>query len=236
MKVLITRPDADANPLADLLATKQVDSLTDPMLHIHWIDGPSLELDQVQGLLMTSANGVRAFSKRNQERHIPVYAVGDATRREADRSGYLKTHTASGDVEALAQLVLELAKPEDGALLHCAGTRQAGDLAGMLSEHGFIYRREVLYEAKAAQCLQAPTIAALKNHELDGVLLFSPRTATIFMNCLENSGCAPRPDQLTAYCLSQAVADRVQARGWTRVKIARKPTQDALIEIVLEPV
>jgi len=83
MRVLITRPREDAAPLAARLAAKGIDSLIEPLLLIHLLPGAPLDLAGLQGLLVTSANGVRAFAARQPDRDIPVYAVGDASARAA---------------------------------------------------------------------------------------------------------------------------------------------------------
>ena len=66
MKVLITRSEVDAEPLAALLYARQVETLIDPMISIELIPGTSLDLSGVQALLMTSANGVRAYCANHQ--------------------------------------------------------------------------------------------------------------------------------------------------------------------------
>ncbi|MFB0991241.1 MAG: hypothetical protein QMB78_03350 [Rhodospirillales bacterium] len=81
MKVLITRSEVDAEPLAALLYARQVETLIDPMISIELIPGTSLDLSGVQALLMTSANGVRAYCANNSERQIPLFSVCDATAR-----------------------------------------------------------------------------------------------------------------------------------------------------------
>ena len=47
-----------------------------------------LDLDGVQALIATSANGVRAFAARDPRRSLPVCAVGDATARAASDAGF----------------------------------------------------------------------------------------------------------------------------------------------------
>jgi len=233
MTLLITRPDEDAAPLAALLATHGIATQIDPLLNIEMMAGPALDLTGVQALLMTSANGVRAFSQRNPERRIAVYAVGDATAREARQQGFTRIKSAAGDVQALAELVRHSLPADGGSLVHCAGSKTAGDLAGDLTAAGYSYRREVLYRAQASDRLSPETAAGLQAGQLDGVLLYSPRTARIFRDCIDRGGLAPSLVPVTAYCLSPAVAGQIDDLPWKSVAVAKQPTQTALLEIVL---
>ena len=232
MKVLITRSEVDAEPLAVLLNARQIATLIDPMISIELTPGPPLDLSGVQALLMTSANGVRAYCGRNLERHIPLFAVGDATAREAMIYGFENISTADGDVSYLAELAQTQLSRSGGALLHVAGTISAGDLGGDLIKAGFEYRREPLYNAIAAQTLRSQTITALIKNELQGVLLYSPRTADIFCHCVSAEPGADKLCNVTAYCLSAAVADKAKALKWGSIVIASKPTQSELLRVV----
>lgn len=187
-RLMITRPPADAAPLARALAAHGFETLSEPLLQIEYRDGPSLHLQGVQALLATSANGVRAFTRRDQRRDLPLLAVGDATARAARAAGFTQVDSASGDVAALAELVVRRLDPAAGALLHVAAGDLAGDLAGRLAAAGFTCRREVLYAAVTATRLSPAAADALRDGPLAGVLLFSPRTAATFVRLVSDAG------------------------------------------------
>jgi uroporphyrinogen-III synthase len=117
-------------------------------------------------------------------------------------------------------------------LLHVAVTKTAGDLAGNLLGAGFKYRREILYNVVAAQFLHSNTIMALIKKELQGVLLYSPRTAQIFCRCTVADLGENMLSGVTAYCLSEAVADKAKVLKWRAVVVASSPTQLELIHVV----
>jgi len=234
MRVLITRAREDAEPLADALEHIGVQSIINPLLEIVFVPGPPLDLTDVQGLLMTSANGVRAFCQRSKNRSLPVYAVGDATAREANKTGFAAVLGASGDVEALADLVRRQGKRIGGSLLHCAGTKIAGDLGGLLETYGYTYRRECLYDAVSARHLNPQTIAGFEAAQIDGVLLYSPRTAAIFVDLLRHAKLEPLMKHVTAYCLSHNVEMKISELVWKSCRVASIPEQDALISLIAE--
>ena len=234
MRLMITRPLEDAAPLAEELAGLGIESMVEPLLSIELSDAGIPDLSGVQALLLTSANGVRAYCALARERRLPVYAVGDATARAAKDVGFATVISAAGDVASLAALVRDKLKPRDGALVHVAGSNVAGDLAGLLGQAGFEYRRAQLYHARKAVALSPVAMRALEGGSLDGVVLYSPRTAESFVDLLTKAGAADLAKRLIAFCLSDAVANSAGALAWSRVVVAATPDQAALIKSVKE--
>ncbi len=232
MRLLITRPREDAEPLAKVLRQRGIEVILEPLLEVVYEEGPALDLDDVQTLLVTSANGVRAFARRDANRDMPVYAVGDASARAAAEAGFTVVESAAGDVDALAELVRSRLVPGAGTLLHVAGTKVAGDLKGMLQDAGFAYRRAVLYEAHTAVGFSAETEKALHRGDVDGVLLFSPRTAATFVDLAEAADLSGACAAMTVFCLSPAVAAKAGTLAWGRVRTAARPDQEALLAML----
>lgn len=231
-RLLLTRPREDSEPLAAALAGRGIEALIEPLLRITMLPGPAPALDGVQALLVTSANGIRAFAAREARRDVAVYAVGDATARVAAAAGFTKVESAGGDVGTLAALVRRRLTPEGGALLHVAGSALAGDLAGALQRAGFAYRRSVLYRAETARALSPAAIGALAEGRIAGVVLYSPRTARLFCRLASAAGLAAACSPLTAFCLSEAVATAA-ALPWQHRLVAARPDQAAMIDAVV---
>jgi uroporphyrinogen-III synthase len=231
MRLWVTRPEEDADGVAQALRAHGCEVLIAPLLRVVRVDGPPLDLDGVQALLATSANGVRAFAGRNAERALPLLAVGDATAREARAHGFERIESADGDVAALADLARRMLDPAAGTLLHPAASEVAGDLAGALLAAGFDYRREVLYRAETADELPAPARAALHAGVLDGVVAFSPRTGRTLVRLIRQAGLADAAQRLDCFCLSDAVAAAVRPLPWRSVAVAAQPTQPALVDV-----
>ena len=228
MRVAITRPKADAEPFAEALRKIGVEPILEPLISIENIEGPSLDLTLYQAVLITSANGARALKNRTAERNIRVFAVGDASAQASIEAGFQNVESAGGNVETLAQLVINRLSDEDGPLLHGAGTRVAGDLSGELSQAGFDVRREVLYRARFIDSFSTQFVRALELGSIDGVALFSPRTASAFVELAEKSN-VTNLNGVTAYCLSQAVVEKASGLSWGNIIVAKTPDQASLL-------
>lgn len=233
-RILITRPREDAQPLAELLAGHGIASLIEPLMRAEVVAGGLLDLDGVQALIATSANGVRAFAARDPRRSLPVCAVGDATARAASEVGFGEVASASGDVEALAGMIIAGRDPGAGALLHVAGTISAGDLGGRLADAGFAYRRAVLYAMRPSEALSEEAGEALRHGSLSGVALYSPRTARLFVDLVAAHDLVAACGGLRAYCLSAAVASRLAHLPFAARIVASRPDQPAMVAAILE--
>jgi uroporphyrinogen-III synthase len=238
MRILITRPREDADSFAATLGARGIEVTLEPLLTIQPVADPVIDLDGVQAILFTSANGVRCFAAASARRDLKVFAVGDASAAIARAHGFTTVESAAGDVGSLATLVADRVKPGDGALLHAAGSSLAGDLKGQLEQAGYTVRRATLYDAVPAGELSSATLMNLRLGGIDAVALFSPRSARTFVELWRK---ARQPGQsgdglaqVTALCLSAAVAREVKDLDWRRIEIAARPEGPAMLDLALQ--
>jgi uroporphyrinogen-III synthase len=220
MKVLLTRPRAAAERLAQDLAARGHEVLIEPLLTIEPLPGPLPELAGVQALVITSANAAPALA--GTDPRLPVFVVGSATAAAARHAGRRDVRIGEGDARALARLIARQLRPADGALLHLSGSEVRAELGHDLAAAGFALRRHAVYRARAAQELSAEVIAALRAGEVDAVLLFSPRSAATLVDLLARHGLAGALSGTEAICLSEAVAEPCRRLPW-RIRVAARP-------------
>lgn len=230
-EVLLTRPLEDAEATAKALALRGIASVVAPLLEIVPRDEtPSLR--GVQAVLATSANGIRAFARHSQRRDVRVLAVGHASAQAARDNGFVAVESAAGDVGDLAALVRRRLRAQDGPLLHPAGTAIAGDLAALLVKDGFKVRRYAAYSARPVRELPQIARQMLIDGGISAVLLYSPRTATIFRDLIEDAGFGNYCSHINALCLSTAVARALEPLAFLDIRIAEQPDQDALFALL----
>ena len=233
MRLLVTRPRTDAERTADLLRDAGHEPLIAPLLEIVPADPPGdVPVSNVQAFLVTSANGARALAGATDRRDVALFAVGDASAAAARDAGFAEVRSADGDVDDLAALVRGVLDPANGILIHAVGFVSAGNLAGDLAASGFDARTVVLYEARTCADLPENAAVALTGGRIDGVLLYSPRTARSFTALVEKAGLTPKLAGIRAYCLSAAVADVLPEGVFARVETANRPDQAALFELL----
>ena len=232
MRLLVTRPRDDAEAFAKALRARGHVAIIAPVMEVHVLAGAPIALEGVQAVLATSANGVRALAAGTKRRDLTIYTVGPQTAEAARDAGFTIVISAEGDSTALVETVAREADPAKGALLHAAGAETAGRLQHALQARGFRVETAVLYEAVPIAKLPAEAEEALRNGTVDGVFLFSPRSARIFATLVGDAGLAAQCAKLIACCISAATAEALSPLSFARVAVAGSPNQDAMLDLV----
>jgi uroporphyrinogen-III synthase len=134
-------------------------------------------------------------------------------------------------VNGLAAFIRSALDPKAGPILYLSGAETAGDLEGQLSSAGFACHRAVLYDAVPAESLGAAQ-TPLRKGELDAVLLYSPRTARIWLKLADAAGLLPRAAHVRNFCLSANVAS-VLPEGWARF-VPQTPDEQAMLALLAQ--
>lgn len=227
MHVLVTRPLEDGQEIAARLAQMGHRVLLAPLLTPHFVEGTEPDFRDVQAILITSANGIRALVRRTARRDLPIFAVGPQTTQEALQAGFTDVRNADGDAKKLAEATARWTTPDKGAMLHVCGEEAPGTLADALMGLGFTVRRAVLYRVDAATVLPPEAELALRDGTLDAIQFFSPRSARIFCELA-----ARLPTQkLIAFCISPITAQALSL-PFRKVRIAAQPNQAALLALL----
>lgn len=227
--VLITRPLEDALPVARAVEEKGFPVFIEPMMTVRFLEAPLPDLSGFQGLVFTSASGVRAFVRAEARRDLPVYVVGRDTAREALDSGFETLTAADGGVDGLAALADGEALARDGRpLLHLSGVHVAKEarLPGCRVE------RLPVYEAQAAAALTPRLLELLDAGVVGSALFFSPRTAEIFTGLLEARGRAPAVSGARALCMADSVVKSLERLPWLDVLVAGRAGRRGMLELL----
>lgn len=227
MKILITRPETDGKEIATRLAERGHDALRAPLLTPVFHEGPEPDLNGVQAILATSANGIRAFVRRSPRRDFSIFAVGPQTAEEARKSGFTEVRNADGDAKALAHAAT-LWAARKGVLLHVCGEDAPGTLAENLTLRGFTVRRCPLYGIEPATRLPDEARQALEERALDAAMFFSPKSARIFGVLADGLP----TEHMTALCISAATAQALTPMAFAQVAVAAKPNQAAILALL----
>jgi uroporphyrinogen-III synthase len=229
--ILITRPMPEATDTATWLQAKGFETWVDSQLVIEPVVCEPVE-GNFNVALFTSGNGVRHVPPEMLHRQPLVLTVGGATADMAKARGFKSVLSACGDVGSLYELCLNTLDPAWDRLTHFAGVTTIGHLAGRLVSAGFQAQEKVVYVARAKDTLSGQTQLYIQQGRIRSALFFSPKTATVFMENLNRYGLMQDLSPITAFCMSSAVADQLSHASWSGIKIADKPTQAALLNLL----
>jgi uroporphyrinogen-III synthase len=233
VRLLLTRPQADAERTAAALRERGHEVIVAPLLAIEILPKAEIGAGPWAAILVTSANTVRALAGhrgRTDLRGIPVFTVGQHTAAAMRELGFTAVVSADGNVTDLARLVVARQKP-GAQLLYLAGEERSGDLAGRLRAQNFAVHTVLVYRAVVATTLPRHAAEAFKTG-IDGVLHFSRRSAEAYLDAARGAGvyegALTKP---VHFCLSDRVAEPLAVAGAGMIRIAARPEESALIAL-----
>jgi uroporphyrinogen-III synthase len=232
VRLLLTRPEADAQRTAAALRARGHNAVIAPLLRIEAVADAKIGPGPWQAILVTSTNAALSLTTQPAVaglRELPVFAVGQSSARAMADAGFTDVSSADGNVSDLARLIVARLKP-GMPLLYLAGADQSGDLAGELRSHDFAVETVVVYRAVAAATLPPAAADALAGG-IDGVLHYSRRSAEAYIDAARAAGSLAAALQPIHYCISARAAEPLGDIG-AAVRIALKPTEASLFALI----
>jgi uroporphyrinogen-III synthase len=218
-QILILRPQPGADRTAERARKLKLEPLVAPLFTIVPLTWDAPDPGRYRAVLLTSANAARhGGSQLNRFRHLPCYAVGEATAAAARAAGFADVRTGCGDG---SYLVRRMAEEGVSNALHLRG-RDHAPLAGLAIT---IEGRNV-YAAEAEAELAPATVEAVRGGAIP--LIHSARAGAAFSRLADAAGLERGRIMLAA--ISEAAA-AAAGSGWKARYGAPAPTDDALLEL-----
>ncbi len=229
MKVLLTRPQQDSEELAEELLQHNINSHIDPLIEIE-MNPFNENLQQTQALVITSPNGIKCFAKQNQERSLPLFVVGEESKRLAASLHFKNIIQGEGTALSLLPLIKMACPKLDKEIAYITGNYIHTDLCEHLGHKGYITKRIIVYNTIEKTTFNPQTWQFLKEKTISTVILFSPRSAQIFAKLIQNSRDACQ--SLYGVCLSSEVMKNISELPWKKLYTAVSPTRQEIIRIL----
>lgn len=223
--VIVTRAQPGADQTAARLVSIGLRPLLAPVMSVTPDATVSLpDLTSISGVVFTSANGVRVFADRSENRAQTAWCVGPATAEAARHAGFFIVQESAGNARDLAAFIANRTAPTDHPLLHVANAAAKGDLKAALEAARFNVTFCPLYKMMRAAALPEATIKALKSEEPTIVLAHSEKGADAFVDL-----CGKLPTaHLTGVAISARAAHPLRQIGLKDLHIADAPNEDGL--------
>ncbi|MFM2444633.1 MAG: hypothetical protein RJB09_1819 [Pseudomonadota bacterium] len=186
MRILLTRPEADARRSAQRLAALGHDVVIVPLFEI--VATGALQPDGAfTRLLATSAHAFDVSHDTNDLKALRLDVVGARTAAAARESGFSRVETAAPDAKSLAiAIARENALPQD--FLYLAGRERRPDLEAALGALGHRVTPWLVYAARETDTAAAQLNELWQEQRIDAVLHFSPRSAALYVALAEKAG------------------------------------------------
>ena len=231
--VLLTRPLEDSRAFAERLAEDGIASEIWPLTRIVPVMTELRLPPTVDGVVATSAHGLRALAALTGRRDLPVLAVGARTAGVARGLGFGLVLEAGGDAGSLADLARRAGLRH---LVYPRGREVARDLAAEIGPGGPRLTEAVLYAAEETGPPPAPVAHALASGRIAAVTVWSARNAEILARHFRRA--PPPAGPPTFVAISEAAGKPLDAAGFGGIVHAAAPTSGqmhAAIRGVLAP-
>ncbi|MHB1302489.1 MAG: uroporphyrinogen-III synthase [Acidiphilium sp.] len=228
LTVLVTRPEPGGSATAAALRAAGHVPILSPCIGIEPL--PANLPAASDAIVVASAQTLPGLPRELHD--TPLYAVGDATAARARAAGFSAVASAGGDARDLAAMVAATMPPGASLLLPC-GVGNGMELAAELRRRGFRVTRRAVYRAHGAEELPVAALAALAAHEVDRVLVFSPKTARHFVRLVEAAGLATLLDRAIAIAISPDAAAPLRRLPFFAIRSAVSPDQDHMLAILV---
>lgn len=239
MRLLVLRPREAGERTARRLVELGHEALLSPVMQVR----PTGAAMPAGPFDVISATSAAAFSHPvdmpDSLLALPFLAVGERTALAAKQCGFTQVHAAEGERHSLAALARSLlrkgalpsAEPEPRLLL-LLGRDHKDDTPALLEAAGVRPVPWIVYAAEAEAALSQEAVAALLAGQVDAVLHYSRRSATLALQLVADTPSFPLFRQLPQFCLSEDVAQPLRGAGIVKVEIAAWPHEDALLALL----
>ena len=220
MNILITRPLMDSEDLMGKFFSLGHKIIHIPTLKISAIKIESVNINQYDALIFTSANAIRNLDVSSEGKKKLCFCVGSITEKIARQLGYNNTLSAGGTVNALKNLIINSKEINDKSkIAYFCGDNITYDLDLELKREGFIIDKFINYKSEKITDLNDKNKEIITNHSPDIIFVYSLRSAESFIEIVRNHSLYPLMTGSKVMCISEKVANVFKSFGWKKVEI-----------------
>ena len=231
MKLIITRPLADSKRMQNYFELRGVECLINPLLEISY-EKRSINFSNYDRVLLTSRHAVRSlvnksltFSKKK------VHACGRSTYAEVREFAPENEHIFHESVNDLVDAFRSSTPIDDSKMLYLRGRDVTVDLKSIFQGTSIEIEDSVEYIAREKILFNKEALEEFNSGRQISVIIFSLRTAEIFLEALKKYNLGNKTSIIMAYCISKNIASMLQAKG-IQSKILTEPTEDAILDLL----
>jgi len=220
MNIILTRPLNDIENLMQDLFNLGHKIMHIPTLKIKNANLETINIENYNALIFTSSNAVKNLNVKGEKKNIKCFCVGSVTEKIARLSGFTNTISASGNVNALKNLIVnskELKKSDD--LAYICGDQITLELDKELKKEGLKVKKFINYFSEKISSLNKVNIDLIKKYPPDVIFVYSLRSAESFNSIVANYSLAPMMTQSVVMCISKKIVDFFKSAGWKNNKI-----------------
>ena len=196
MNIILTRPLNDIENLMQELFNLGHKIMHIPTLKIKSANMETINIKDFNALVFTSSNAVKNLSVKGEKKNIKCFCVGSVTEKIARQSGFIQTISASGNVNALKNLIINSKElKSNDKLAYICGDQITLELDKELRKEGFKVKKFINYFSEKITSLNEANIDLIKKYPPNVIFVYSLRSAESFNSIVANYSLAPMMTQ-----------------------------------------
>ena len=227
MSILITRPYHLGINSQNKISKLGKKSLLIPLIRIKYLN-IEISDSNYDYIVVTSQNAIATFRNNLWMKDKYILVVGGATKELLLQENYKKILICEENVSGLIDNIYKKISIASNILYIC-GDHLSYDLEGSLKSNSYNITSKVVYTSDAITELSKNEIAQI-NEVVEIVMLYSPRTAKIFVDLALKYNLYTR--NKIAICISNKCANNIVKLQWMGVKIASSPNEIKMLELI----
>jgi uroporphyrinogen-III synthase len=206
VKLLVLRPEPGASETAERARAIGLDPVVAPLFAIEGVEGPPVDANRYDAVLLTSANGARHAPAGLTA--LPCFAVGERTAEAARAAGFADVRTGPVDGAAAAAMMAQAGVKR--AIHPCGRDHLAVEAAEVAVERRIVYSAEPVPHPR----FDGPAVA----------MIHSARAGERFAQLAGDRAAI-------AVAAISASAAEAAGDGWAAKGVAAAPRDQALLEL-----
>ena len=188
--------------------------------------------DDAVALAITSSNALRHAPKEliDTLAALPCNAVGHRTAEAARAAGFLSVSEGPGDAEKLAEAIA--AGLSGKAIVYLTGRVRFPAFEARLRQAGVEVRAVETYDTVSLNYSDDEIRARLSGQAVDAVLLYSAKAAAAMQVLAKRPDLSDLFDNKEVFALSERIASAFGDAGGKKIRVAREPQEEALLELL----
>lgn len=232
VRVLVTRPEPGASRTARRLEDMGFQPILLPLTETVALPVGAVARDAV-AVAVTSANAVRHTPKEiiAALTALPCHAVGKRTAESARAAGFLSVSEGAGNAEAMADAI-----GGDFAgktIVYLTGRVRFPAFEARLQAEGVLVRPFETYDTVTLDYSDEAILERLSGQPAEAALLYSAKAAVALQTMAGRPTLRHLFEKTFVFALSARIAAALEKVDGEKIRIAREPHEEALLELLL---
>jgi uroporphyrinogen-III synthase len=233
MRVLVTRPQPGASRTVRRLQELGFEPILLPLTETVTLPvDANAAGDNAAAVAITSANALRHAPGDliATLAALPCHAVGHRTAEAARATGFLSVSEGPGDAEKLAEAIV--AGLSGKAIVYLTGRVRFPAFEARLRQAGVEVRAIETYDTVSLNYSDDEIRARLAGDMVDAVLLYSAKAAAALRTLVNRPESGDLLGKARVFALSERIASAFGDAAGKKIRVAREPQEEALLELL----